>query len=82
MFEIIITFEMAKTIRMDLAAGPHPEKITSNVVAPISSASLPIRTPQQKIDDQKLRHQKMEQNKQKEAERQQKDKNDKLYDYH
>jgi hypothetical protein len=36
-FDIIVTFEMAKTTGMDLVAGPHPENETFNTVAPISS---------------------------------------------
>jgi hypothetical protein len=39
-FDIIVTFEMAKTTGMDLVAGPHPDNKTFNTVAPTSSTVL------------------------------------------
>ena len=68
-FEMIITFEMAKATKMDLAAGPHPEHVGSNTVAPISSTMLPIRGLQQSIQDADLKAQKKKENERKEAER-------------
>ena len=70
-FEIIFTFEMAKKTQIDLVAGPHPDQMSINAVAPISSVILPIHKAPPKASDAKLKAEKKAENAKKEAEKKQ-----------